>query len=221
MKKTIKGFVLGLIIATLLMSTAFGAGVKKTIEVAFDSINLTVNGAKVDAETIVYNETTYVPLRAAAEMLGKDVGWDQATQTASINDTVEKAKEKPIVKDLITKSDLPYSIRAKNNMEITINDYEASTGGIRLNVTMTNHSTVSDKGKIMLSTYEIYDGKETLKFVEMDRIFYDVSYLRAGQSVTGDVKYHGLSYNANSFTLYGKLWQYIDTEEFKINFKVE
>ena len=221
MKKTIKGFVLGLIIATLLMSTAFGAGVKKTIEVAFDSINLTVNGAKVDAETIVYNETTYVPLRAAAEMLGKDVGWDQATQTASINDMVEKAKEKPIVKDLITKSDLPYSIRAKNNMEITINDYEASTGGIRLNVTMTNHSTVSDKGKIMLSTYEIYDGKETLKFVEMDRIFYDVSYLRAGQSVTGDVKYHGLSYNANSFTLYGKLWQYIDTEEFKINFKVE
>lgn len=96
MKKTIKGFVLGLIIATLLMGTALGAGVKKTIEVAFDSVNLTVNGKKVDAETIVYNETTYVPLRAAAEMLDKDVGWDQATQTASIND---KVVEEPVVKE--------------------------------------------------------------------------------------------------------------------------
>ena len=97
MKKTIKGFVLGLIIATLLMSTVFGAGVKKTIEVAFNSINLTVNGNKVDADTILYQGTTYVPLRAVGEMLGKNVGWDGDTNTASIND---KDTNKPIDKKI-------------------------------------------------------------------------------------------------------------------------
>lgn len=72
----------------------YAGGTKKTIEVLVNSINLTVNGKKVNTDTIVYNGTTYVPLRAAAEMLGKEVGWDQATQTASIND---KKFEKAIV----------------------------------------------------------------------------------------------------------------------------
>jgi len=96
MKKTIKGFVVGVVITTMLMSTALGAGVKKTIEVAFNSINLTVNGKKVNADNIVYQGTTYVPLRVAGELLGKEVGWDQATNTASIND---KVADKPVIKE--------------------------------------------------------------------------------------------------------------------------
>ena len=86
MKKSIKRFILGIIITTMLMGTALGAGVKKTIGVAFNSVNLTVNGKKVQADTIVYGGTTYVPLRAVGEMLGKEVGWDSKTNTASIND---------------------------------------------------------------------------------------------------------------------------------------
>jgi ribosomal protein S19 len=87
MNKKIMRFIICLILIAILMaSTVFAAGVKKNIEVLFNSINLTVNGNKVNAETIVYNGTTYVPLRAAAEMLGKEVGWDQKTNTASIND---------------------------------------------------------------------------------------------------------------------------------------
>lgn len=48
MKKTIKGFVLGAIITTMLMSTVFGAQVKKTIDVIFNSVNITLNGEKSD-----------------------------------------------------------------------------------------------------------------------------------------------------------------------------
>ena len=77
------------------MSTAFGAQVKRTIEVIYNSVNLTVNGTKVNADNILYNGTTYVPLRAVADALGKDVGWDQATYTASINDVGFKDTEVP------------------------------------------------------------------------------------------------------------------------------
>lgn len=86
MKKELKGFVIGLIIATLLMGTVFAGSVKQTIEVVLNSVNLTVNGKKIEADNILYNGTTYVPLRAIAEALGKDVGWNAETNTASIND---------------------------------------------------------------------------------------------------------------------------------------
>lgn len=89
MKKYLKGFILGVIITTLLMSTAFGKTITKTIDVVYNSVNLTVNGKKVEADNILYEGTTYVPLRAIAEILGKEVGWDQATRTASINDKAE------------------------------------------------------------------------------------------------------------------------------------
>ena len=86
MKKTIKGFILGVIITALFTGTVLGSGLMKTIEVGFNTVNLTVNGKKVSADNILYDGTTYVPLRATAEILGKEVGWDGATRTASIND---------------------------------------------------------------------------------------------------------------------------------------
>ena len=94
MKKYSKGFIMGLLVATLLMNVALGETVKKTIEVVYNSVNLTVNGKKVDADNILYNGTTYVPLRAISEMLGKEVGWDQATSTASINDKKAEGPKK-------------------------------------------------------------------------------------------------------------------------------
>lgn len=219
MKKNTKGFVLGLIVATLLMSTAFGAGIEKTIKVVLNKVNIIVNGEVVEGDNILYDGTTYVPLRAIGEMLDKDIGWDGDTNTASINDK-KASVPKPVKKDLIGKEDLPYMVRAKNDMAITINSYTATTEGIKLNITMTNHSSVSDKGDLMLTTYEIYDGKNTLKYIDMDDAFWDISYLRAGQSVTGNIAYQGLTHDTDTFTLYGGLWQYIDREEFKINFKV-
>lgn len=96
MKKVIKVLVVLTVVLTLLMSTALGDTIAKTIEVVYNSVNLTVNGQKIAADNILYNGTTYVPLRAVADALGKDVGWDQATMTASIND---KGIVKPPVVD--------------------------------------------------------------------------------------------------------------------------
>ena len=47
-------------------------------------MNLKVNDQPVDADNILYNGTTYIPLRKTAEILGCDVGWDSDTDTAII-----------------------------------------------------------------------------------------------------------------------------------------
>lgn len=94
-EKAIKRIFDGLLVSTLLMNTAIEETVKKSIEVVYNSVNLTVNGKKVNADNILYKGTTYVPLGDIAEMLDKEVGWDQKTYTASINDKkVEEGKKK-------------------------------------------------------------------------------------------------------------------------------
>ncbi len=87
MKKELKGFIIGVLVTVMLMATvAFAEGVKQKIEVMFNSVNLAVNGKPVKADNILYKGTTYVPIRAVGEMLGKKVAWDGKTNTASIND---------------------------------------------------------------------------------------------------------------------------------------
>lgn len=97
MKKVLRYFIIGVIILTLLMGTAIGETITKTIDVVYNTVNITVNGTKIEADNILYNGVTYVPLRAVAEALDKEVGWDQVTKTATINDKTETAKVTRVV----------------------------------------------------------------------------------------------------------------------------
>ncbi len=86
MKRNSKGIVLvSILLAVLSVSIVFAEEATKTIDVLFNSIVLKVNGKEVKADNIVYNGKTYVPVRAIAEMLDKDVVWDESTNTANIN----------------------------------------------------------------------------------------------------------------------------------------
>jgi hypothetical protein len=83
-----------LVLALLMLAIAFNPvalaqQVRRTITVIYNSVNLRVNGTLIKADNILYNGTTYVPLRAVADALNKDVGWEQSTMTASINDRAE------------------------------------------------------------------------------------------------------------------------------------
>lgn len=79
-----KVLLLVIIVSMLVSIVAVAGGWKQNIEVEFNSVNLEVNGTNVDADNILYNGTTYVPLRRTAEILGCDVGWDGNTNTAKI-----------------------------------------------------------------------------------------------------------------------------------------
>ncbi|HZK33672.1 MAG TPA: copper amine oxidase N-terminal domain-containing protein [Tissierellaceae bacterium] len=101
-KKALKGFVVGVIITTMFMSTAVGAQVKNTIDVMFNSINITVNGEDQDINNFLYEGTTYVPLRAISEIFNKEVNWDGETKTASVKDIEvgeDKAEIIPLTQD--------------------------------------------------------------------------------------------------------------------------
>lgn len=93
-KEKIKGFIAGTVVTAILLASPFSMAqsITRNIQAVFNSVNLKVNGQTVQADNILYNGTTYVPLRAVAEALDKEVGWDQKTNTASINDKVVVAK---------------------------------------------------------------------------------------------------------------------------------
>ena len=85
--KKISYFLLGCITTLIVMhSTVVFAKTTQTIEVIWGQIKLVVNGSPLDKETLLYNGTTYVPLRAAAEVFDKEVAWDGNLDTAYIDE---------------------------------------------------------------------------------------------------------------------------------------
>ena len=80
-----KKFIAGLLVGIITMSTfAVFAETTQNINAIFGLVKLIVDGVPVNQETLLHNNTTYIPLRAAAEILGMDVGWNDETRTASL-----------------------------------------------------------------------------------------------------------------------------------------
>lgn len=90
-KFNIKVFTSGFILASILFSSAaaFGESIEKQILVVYNNIKIVVDGQTVtpkDAngniiEPFVYNGTTYLPVRAISQALGKEVYYDANTNT--------------------------------------------------------------------------------------------------------------------------------------------
>ena len=79
----------------------YAAGEWENIWVQFDSVNLKVNGQNVTSSNLLYNDRTYVPLRACAEMLGSTVEWSQTSNTASITaNTAGSADTAKVISDM-------------------------------------------------------------------------------------------------------------------------
>lgn len=94
-KQTIKGFFSGFLTAALILALAVPAmAAIQEIKVSMGGINIYVDGqlkipvnaqgARVDP--MVYDGTTYLPVRAIANMLGKEVTWDGDTSSIYIGE---------------------------------------------------------------------------------------------------------------------------------------
>lgn len=85
MKQKLQGLITGLTIGALCAGGAvFAATGSKTIEVSYDNIKIFMDGEEVkpkDAngnmvEPFIYEGTTYLPVRAVGNAIGKEVSWD-------------------------------------------------------------------------------------------------------------------------------------------------
>lgn len=91
--KRMKDIIIGILIGCMLMTVTpvLADSVLTKIDVVLNGINVQVEGQGVEVDSILYNGTTYLPMRKVAELVGKDIEWKQETKTANI---VEKTDVK-------------------------------------------------------------------------------------------------------------------------------
>lgn len=93
--KNIKSFVAGMATTAIIASLSLGAVAavrEQLIKAEFSNIKIVIDGATIvpkDAtgktvEPFIYDGSTYLPVRAIGNALGKEVGWDEATKTATL-----------------------------------------------------------------------------------------------------------------------------------------
>lgn len=113
--KRIQGFLCGFLAAIVLLISV--PALAETIQATFNVINIKING-KLEVKageyftlpdgrevpyTIVYSDTTYLPLRETVRLVGKELLFDGATSTADIIDNrkTEDKDMEDIINDII------------------------------------------------------------------------------------------------------------------------
>lgn len=91
MKKDLKSMMLGCVIGAVAMGAmpVMGYDGTRTIQAVFKNIKICVDGAEMtprdtagkEVEPFIYNGTTYLPVRAVGEAVGKEVTYDGSTNT--------------------------------------------------------------------------------------------------------------------------------------------
>ena len=95
MKRILKGYLLGFLSAAVLVSSiTYAANTTTLYDVIANGVKIVVDGQKLNptdvngnkVEPIIYNGTTYLPVRAVANALGKAVYWDGPNYTVYLGD---------------------------------------------------------------------------------------------------------------------------------------
>lgn len=88
MKDKVKGLIIGALLGSAITGTAaYASGTQ--IEVLFRPLTFLFDGVEkqpAEGASFIYDGSTYVPLRFISETLGKEVGWDDATGTVTIDE---------------------------------------------------------------------------------------------------------------------------------------
>lgn len=134
-KEFLSGIIFTLILVTSINVFAAGA-IRQKIDVVYNNIKLIVDGKPIkfekdsagkQIEPFIHNGTTYLPVRAVGEALGKKVDWDGKTQTVYVG---EKPGEINYMTEVIEPYDMRgFEIYGLNNPEkISMGGKEYNTG---------------------------------------------------------------------------------------------
>ena len=126
--KMLKGFVLGFLLCALLTGTvSYANNIYENIWVLIGKMNIYLGDALLDIDNIVYNGTTYVPLRAFSKELGKTISYDPATDNVTILDKEQAQIVSKEVAFLVNGQ--PVRVDFFSQM---INWYKLNAGGLNL-----------------------------------------------------------------------------------------
>ena len=142
--KSFKDFVAGAVVATIAVggvTTAFARSGNFSIPVTFRNISIKIDGDTLitDKEPFIYDGTTYLPIRAVAEAVDKEVSWDDSTKTVSLKASKSSRSSKDDKDDDIRGT--RKVIYNDNGIKITFTGVEkASLGGQKVNLIIENNS---------------------------------------------------------------------------------
>lgn len=125
-KHRLHNFILGMLIMALLVALAIPALAmtgQKQMNVDYLDIKLAVDGVPTPMEgtPLVSEGTTYLPVRAVGEALGKEVRWDGPTRTVYIADPTEP--------NAMTNSSAVYVDKSKKTIEVDYLDIKLVVDG--------------------------------------------------------------------------------------------
>ncbi|MBR2021897.1 MAG: hypothetical protein IJ939_05615 [Clostridia bacterium] len=138
MKNKLSGFIAGIMVTILVLSASFavfGDNLSKKVEIVYRNIKICIDGTFFEpkdaggnpVEPFILDGTTYLPVRAVANAIGKDVAWDSSTSTVYLGKKPELPKEETeknavttpeVNKDLIYAEDFSVSRTFSDSMVV-------------------------------------------------------------------------------------------------------
>ena len=192
-KQRIPWFLFG-VLATLLVLNltvpAFAAVATKLIEVSSD-VEIYVDGAKMEptdaggnpVETFIYNGTTYVPLRAVSQSLGKAVSWDGANRRVYIGEVPGEHGSSSGGLPSGTGSGADHQDEDGARQEGGFPDSEelAVSAGKRLTLVMQEPTDNQDGSSLRTyGGFQVFDGETLIQTIMQDDVIQDDNYLFEG-----------------------------------------
>jgi hypothetical protein len=111
-KECLLGFISGILFSSIVLSGAFvfahefGHAGQEKIDVNYNNIRVTINGYEIGVnenidgeyhEPFNYKGKIYVPLRALAEALGREIAWDDGKNAVDIKDPSYYSTEQKLI----------------------------------------------------------------------------------------------------------------------------
>jgi len=136
MKTKLKICAAALLASVAIGATVYAANLTKKIDVLYDDIKILSNNIEfmpVDeqgsqVEPFIYEGTTYLPVRAVSEALGKNVSWDSETKTVMVTDNEDIEYSKIAIRNFFKLFSEKRYDEMKNFTSGSVAGYEFSEG---------------------------------------------------------------------------------------------
>ncbi len=135
MKERMQGFIAGILLVVIVASgVVFAQQINKTAELCYSNIKVIIDGEELlprdvegnVVEPFTMDGTTYLPVRAIANAFGKEVGWDEVSQSVYINSPQGYAEEYHTIEVYRTPSGKRYHLDSDcggtNSYQTTLED---------------------------------------------------------------------------------------------------